>query len=381
METENKTLKISIFHSLVKGLLHATIFFIGIHLRTIGFSGLEIGTIFTIYSLTGLISILPSGLSNDIFKSRNIITIGLLLLSIQYFGMAHFQTFSILAICFFLGSLGKTIYGNSMDSLFLKSTEKEHTKKKISTFLSLNYILIGTSVMLSGYLLNLNIQFSSIFTIIGILLLIMAGASQFILPKSATSKFEALNYKKELFTREVIFFLGIMFLFAIHYGAEETSYGLFLENNLNLTKLQSGLYMGSAIMTMALSVILIRKLFKKIGTKNLLLLGTFLSGFGLIFTTNEIVEISFIFRIIHETGDAMMFFFLYYGLLKLFDLKKIGGTAGFTTFIIIIGASIGSFIFGPIGAKYGYQMPFLIGGITTLLAFVFTLKFKHIIKH
>lgn len=381
MENTNKILKISIFHSVVKGLLNSTIFFIGIYLNNIGFSGTEIGLIFMIYSLTGLFSIIPSGLSNDIFKSKNIITLGLLFLAVQYIGMTQFQTFIPLAICFFIGSLGKTIYGNSMDSLFLKNTEKNHTKKKISIFLSLNYLLIGLSIIFSGYLLNLNVQFQNIFIIIGLLFATMAILSQFILPKSAIAKFEALNYKKDIFKPDVLFFLFIMFLFAIHYGAEETSYGLFLENSLNLNKFQSGLYMGMAIITMSISVLIIRKLIKKIGTKNLLLLGTFLSGLGLILMTNSIAEISFLFRIIHETGDAMMFFFLYYGLSKMFDLERIGGNAGFVTFIIIIGSSLGNLIFGPIGAKYGYQMPFLIGGITTILTFLFSLKFRHVIKH
>ncbi|MDD3861812.1 MAG: MFS transporter [Candidatus Gracilibacteria bacterium] len=381
MENKLQTTKLSIFHALVKGLLHSTIFFIGIHLKSIGFSGIEIGIIFMTYSLTGLISILPSGLSNDVFKSKNIITIGLLLLTIQYIGMANFTTFASLIPCFFLGSLGKTLYGNSMDSLFLKTTNKEHAGKRISTFLSLNYLLIAISIIISGYFLNLNIQFTSIFIVIGISFAIMAILSQIILPKNATSKFEILNYKKDIFKPDVLFFLFIMFLFALHYGSEETSYGLFLENSLNLNKLQSGLYMGTAIITMSISVLLISKLIKKIGTKNLLLLGTSMSGLGLILMTIPIPSISLFFRIIHETGDAMMFFFLYYGLSQIFDLKRIGGNAGIVTFIIIIGTSIGNLLLGPIGANYGYQVPFLIGGITTLLTFVFSLKFKYLIKH
>jgi MFS family permease len=377
----SKIFKISTFNAFVKGLSQATLFFISIHLRNIGFSGTEIGIIFMIYSITGLFTILPSGFSNDFFKSKHMVTLALLLMALQYFGMASFKTFPIIAMFFLLGSLGKTLYANSMDSLFLKSTEKEHTKKKISIFLSLNYLFIGAGMIASGYFLNLNIQFEKIFFILSVAFAIIAILSQFLLPKSATAEFEILHYKKDIFRKDVLFFLFIMFLFSLHFGAEDTTYGLFLENILKLDKLQSGLYMGTAIMTMAATVIFIRNLIKKVGVKTILLLGTFLSGTGLILMTIPSPEISLFFRIIHETGDATMFFFLYYGISKLFDLKRIGGNTGIVTFVIIIGGSLSSLLSGMIGANYGYNMPFLIGGTTTLLAFLFSLKFRHVIQH
>ncbi|MFA7685738.1 MAG: MFS transporter [Candidatus Gracilibacteria bacterium] len=382
MEKENNDiLRISIFNAFTKGLLNAIVFFLGIYLKKIGFSGTEIGIIFMIYSFTGLFSILPSGFSNDIFKSKHMVTIALLLLAIQYLGIANFTTFPIILIFFLLGSIGKTLYANSIDSLFLKATEKEHTKKKISTFLSLTYIFTGSSIILAGYFLNIDISFGKIFTIIGLLFATMAILSQFILPKSATAKFEILHYKKDILRGDVLFFLLIMFLFSLHYGAEETSYGLFLENTLKLNKLESGLYMGIAILSMAISVIIIRKVLKTVEVKNILLFGTLVSGLGLMLMTIQNPAISLLFRIIHETGDATMFFFLYYGITKLFDLERIGGNTGVVTFVTIIGAATSNLLFGPIGSKFGYNIPFLIGGLTSILAFFLALKFRHVIKH
>ena len=382
MEKENNDiLRISIFNAFTKGLLNAIVFFLGIYLKKIGFSGTEIGIIFMIYSFTGLFSILPSGFSNDIFKSKHMVTIALLLLAIQYLGIANFTTFPIILTFFLLGSIGKTLYANSIDSLFLKATEKEHTKKKISTFLSLTYIFTGSSIILAGYFLNIDISFGKIFTIIGLLFATMAILSQFILPKSATAKFEILHYKKDILRGDVLFFLLIMFLFSLHYGAEETSYGLFLENTLKLNKLESGLYMGIAILSMAISVLIIRKVLKTVEVKNILLFGTLVSGLGLMLMTIQNPAISLLFRIIHETGDATMFFFLYYGITKLFDLERIGGNTGVVTFVTIIGAATSNLLFGPIGSKFGYNIPFLIGGLTSILAFFLALKFRHVIKH
>lgn len=373
---------ISIFNALCKGLLNAVVFFIGVHLNIIGFSGAQIGILFMTYSLTGLLTILPSGFSNDTFKSKHLLSLALILLSIQYFGLFYLKDFAPLLVVFFLGSIGKTLYSNSMDSLFLKSTNKENTKKKINIFLSLNYTLIGLSIMFAGYLLNINYSFGKIFFVISILLGMMAIVSQFILPKSSTAKFEILHYKKDIFRPNVLFFMLMMFLFSLHYGAEETSYGLFLKNNLGLDSLYSGLYMGIAIISMAVSVIIIRKLLYKFDVILALLIGTFLSGTGLILMavfTDPLV--SALFRILHETGDAAMFFFIYYGIAKLFDTERLGGNTGIVTFVIIIGASLSNFIFGTIGAKYGYDKPFLIGGITTLFAFLLAIKFRHLVKH
>ena len=381
MEKINKIFRISGLNAVIKGLLHATLFFIGIHLKTIGFSGTEIGLIFMIYSITGILSILPSGFSNDLFKSKHMITIGLFLLATQYIGMANSKTFPIIAGFFFIGSLGKTLYSNSIDSLFLKTTEKEHTRRKINIFLSLNYILIGLGMITAGYFLNTDIHFAKIFTIIGISFGILAIISQLILPKNTTNPFEILHYKKDIFRKDVLFFLFILFLFSVHYGSEETSYGLFLKNVLQLDKFESGLYMGTSIITMAITVTFIRKLLKIVEIKNILLIGTFLSGVGLILMTIPNTAISLLFRIIHETGDATMFFFLYYGLSKLFDLERMGGNTGIVTFVIIIGSSLSNLLFGVVGSKFGYNMPFFIGGSMSVLAFLFSLKFRHIIKN
>lgn len=378
----NDILKISIFNATVKGIYHSMIFFLGIYMKKIGFSGTEIGIIFMVYSLTGLISILPSGFSNDIFKSKHVALIGLSLLAIQYLGIANFTTFPAILTFFLIGSIGKTINSSSMDSLFFKTAENnEHTNKKISLFLSLNSAFVGTGIILGGYLLNLDIPFGKMFTAIGLSFAIMAIMSQLILPRNATSKLEILRYKKDILRTDVLFFLLIMFLFSLHYGSEETSYGLFLENVLRLDKFQSGLYMGIAIASMSITVIAIRKILKTVDVKNILLFGTLVSGLGLILMTIPNTAVSLIFRIVHETGDAAMFFFLYYGTAKLFDLKRIGGNTGIVSFVIIIGAAASNFMFGPIGAKFGYNMPFLISGAVSILAFFFYLKFSHIIKH
>ncbi len=139
--------------------------------------------------------------------------------------------------------------------------------------------------------------------------------------------------------------------------------------------------MGVAIMMMALTVTVISKNINRIKTKYILLFALFVSGSGHILMTIKNPVISALFRIYHEAGDAAMFFFVYYGLTKLFDLKRIGGNAGIFAFTGTLAGSLGALVFGPIGEKFGYEWPLIISGSTCLLAFLIALPFLHHFDH
>ena len=142
-----------------------------------------------------------------------------------------------------------------------------------------------------------------------------------------------------------------------------------------------GLYMGIAIITMALTVQIIAKFLHKWKAKYILLLGLFASGTGHILMTINKPIISGLFRIWHEIGDAAMFFFIYYGITKLFDLKRIGGNAGIFSLTSTMGAAIGAIVFGPLGAYHGYSIPLIISGVTSLMAFILAIQFIHHFDH
>lgn len=379
--SKNPILKISIFNCLVKGLVTSLTFFIGIHLIGIGFSGTELGLVFAASTITTLLGVLPSGFSNDTFKSKNLLTIALILMAAQYIGISFTKDFIPILILFIIGGIGSTLYTTSSDSLFYKSTEKIDVAKKIGIFQSLNYLLIGAGIITAGSLLNAEITFQTLFLFVGIAFTIFAIISQLILPENQTANFEIIQYKKDIFQPKVLFFMIIIFLFTIHYGAENTSYGLFLENYLGLNKLEIGLYMGIAIGIMGPSVLLIGNKLKKFGAKNILIFGVIASGLGHILMTSELIELSFTFRVIHEIGDSAMLFSIYYTVTQFFNLKRIGGNAGIFIFISGIGSTLGSLVFGPIGSIFGYQFPLIIsGGILILggiLAIIFVKKYKH----
>ncbi len=372
---------ISIFNGIVRMLKTSLFFFWGIYFASIGLSGFEIGAFFSVNSFASILTILPSGLSNDRFKSKSLISIALTLASIFYFGMASTTSFPILIILAALIGVSLKIYDSSSDSLFYRTAEKENFNKHLAIFQSLNYVTISLGIMLTGYIIGANIDYKSIFISIAIIFLILAILGFFILPKNDTTKFEIIHYKKDIFKKDVLLFLLVIGLFAIHFGVEGTSYGLFLKETLGLSTLKTGLYMGLAILPMAISAIIISKKLKNWKAKNILLFGLLLSGFGHILMTIKIVELSFLFRTIHEIGDSAFFFFLYYGTSKIFSLDRIGGNTGIINFVSAIGGAVSSAFFGPIGENFGYDIPIAVSGGTTLLAALIVIIFVKYFDH
>ncbi|MBI4235025.1 MFS transporter [Candidatus Peregrinibacteria bacterium] len=381
MKKTTPILIISILNTIIKSLDMMLVFFMAIHFVNIGLSGLQIGILFGISTITALITILPSGLGSDKLKSKNLVTIAIILMALQYFGMVYSTTFLPLALLFFLGRIGKNLYKASIESLFYKTTEQEIVSEQIGVFHSLNYLGIGGITILAGYLLAIDYTFENIFLFIGIIYAITSILTFHLLPENQITKFDLLHYKNDLLKGKVLIFLLIIMLFYLHVGAEITSYSLFLKNNLALNTLQIGLYMGIAIIFMAPTVKLMAKKFAKFKGENIFFWGLFLSGAGHILMTIKNPATSFAFRAVHEIGDALTFFFLAYGITKIFESGRMGGNNSMVILISSIGTTIGSLVFGPLGENFGYDKAIFFGGVTTIIALMIAIFFKKYFNH
>lgn len=374
---------IGLFHGFARALFYATTFFWAVYFNALGLTGVQIGIITAAYSLTGFITIIPSGFLNDKIKSKNLITLALLLMATQCLGISFIHSFTGILVFTAIGGIGSNLYATSMDSLFYKSMEKHDVTRRIAIFQGLNYLFIGLAVIVGGRILNSSTNMAEIFQtlikITGSGYILFAILSS-VLPGSVTTNFEFIKYKSDIFQPKVLFFMLIIFLFSFHYGAENTSYGLFLNKTLGLSKENSGLYMGFAMLSMGITAVFFSNALKKLEVKHLLYAGFFLSGVGHIFmatTTDPIV--SFAFRVIHESGDAAVFVFLAYGVSKLFNLERVGGNASIITFTTIIGGATSSMLFGPMGDKFGYNIPLIVTGAVLLTALLIAVIFNKMI--
>ncbi len=98
----------------------------------------------------------------------------------------------------------------------------------------------------------------------------------------------------------------------------------------------------------------------------MLALGLATSGIGHIYMTYPVVAWSFMWRLVHGFGDGLILLITYTTIARLFHVDRIGGNAGLISFATTLGVLAGSLIYGPVGASYGYQVPFIISGITSL---------------
>ncbi|MDD4352264.1 MAG: MFS transporter [Candidatus Gracilibacteria bacterium] len=345
-------------------------------LREKGLTGSQIGILYGIFLGAGLLFTLPTGISNDRFKSRYLISLGLILNSIFFWGMAYFSSFSVLCLLYFLYSIGKQFFGVSLNALIYKIIHPEQSALKLGQFIGGKTLLAALGAFLGGILLGI-FDFKIVFLSAGFFSLLLAVAALF-LPNQETYKFSVLTYRKDIWKKEVLFFALVMFLFALHYGAEQTSYGLFLQENLHLDKKGIGIYTGSTIAFLGIIAIYFGYLTQhgKLNAIKTLLIGFSLSGIGHILMTIPDFYTSIFFRSIHEIGDGATIFFMHYGIYKLFPIERIGGNSSLITLISAMGGFIGALITGPLGANLGYQYPLILSGVAILASLVLVLLNK-----
>ncbi len=351
-------------------------FYVPVYLIDKGFSGWHVGIFVGLASLVSIITILPAGIANDRIKSKKIIIYSLFFSIIYYLGLITTENVILLGAAFILGGLGKNIFNVSIDALTFKIIEKKKSSIQIGKYLAWNTFGAILGFIIGGYAIT-NFGYNS--TLIGILtlLVILIFGSSF-LPITQTIKVKLFKYRKDLFNKEVLFFIFIVFLFTLHYGAEATSYSLFLRENFTLNLYNVGLFIaGANIFLIIGNWIFANKVQNGFDPKKVFYFALIVSGLGhILFSIQSDVWWSFAFRCFHELGDGAMIFSIYYGIVRIFNIERIGGNSSFITLITIISSSVGAFIFGPLGEKFGYYLPLLITGGTNLLAFLMLFYFS-----
>jgi len=208
-------------------------------------------------------------------------------------------------------------------------------------------------------------------TLKGMALLTIALALVYpFLPVTPGRRWELFNYRNDFLKRQVIVFSLWLFLFSLHWGAEATSFGLFLRHNLNLSLIGIGYYMGGEFFAVALSALFFGWVYdrtKGVHAQSFLFSGLVASGLGHILMAYPSLYFSFSWRVIHGIGDGIIALVMYLGINRLFHLERIGGNAGLISMITMIGIFVGSLIFGPLGEKAGYGYPLVISGIIIIL--------------
>lgn len=348
-------------------LLHMfVIVILPIYLSSLGLTGYEIGILSAIYAITTIFVSFPTGFVNDRWTVRLTMIGGVIFISTFILGLSFFDSFFLFIPLYFLGGLGRNLADVSIRTVYykMKTTSEEGTR--FGKYLLVKNIAASSGALIGSIIIYF-LDFSLSLKLIGVFYLFLIP---FITVHSETTKRISLGqYRKDIINAKVIMLGIIMLLFSTHWGAETTSYGLFLKNNLNLNMFMVGVYNAGALLFLGISAFVFGRRMdsERINLKNLMILGMAISGIFHVLHTIPVLPLSFVFRVIHEIGDGMAGLAMFFWVSKLFRKERIGGNSSFMFALTLVGQVVGALIYGPLGYHMGYHVPLIISGIMNII--------------
>ncbi len=356
-------------------------FFIPVYLNNLGFNSFEIGVLIALSSVAAFISFFPSGFVNDSNSVKKPLFFSFILLALFYFGLTVFNSFFLFLLLFLIGGVGLKVGVNSLKNYFLKNAEPGFEGQTMGFYQLIVILGVFFGVLFVGFVVPL-IDFPIVlrfvsFLFIGLIFFL------FFFKEVKTSNVRISEYKDDFLKKNVLFFSLILFLFTLHWGAESTSYALFLKNYFNLDLFFSSLYMAFPLLFLGFSAFLFGKKIdaKKIDFANVFLIGVFVSGLTHVLMVLQPVQVSFLMRCIHEFGDGLAQIGFFFWIFKAFDFKRLAGNASLIMTVTVFGEIIGSIIFSNIGGLFGYEFAFIGSGLTSILAAILFLIYMRKYKH
>ena len=357
---------LSFFISTHAVVIAALYFFLPIYLEgTLAFSGAQIGLLYGVLGLNSLLAAFPVGVVGDRYPARLLTRLGLLGIVVSLFGLARAERFWPFFLVFFAFGLSLQLYRQSLDILLFKENDVANSTLRFGVYNAWRMGGMAVGILLGGISLYF-LDYPRTFQLLAALLLIILALT-WRLPLTRGEQSPLLQYGRDFFSGPVLFFVAWLFLFTLHWGAEGTSMGLFLKKDLGLGPLGVSLYLAGEFSVMALTVYLYGRYGAGwLSPFALLALGLATSGLGHIFMTYPDLAWSFAWRLVHGFGDGLILMITYTTIAHLFHVDRIGGNAGLISLATTLGVLFGSLLYGPIGASWGYGLPLIISGLTSL---------------
>lgn len=344
-----------------------TTFLLPVYLKEqLGFSGGQIGILFAFQAMAGIMVIFPAGLGNDRVTSRTLVSTSLLFLGVLFILISNVRIYALFLAVYFIWNACFHLFRLSLDVQVLKTDSGQKTGGRIGLYQAWRFGGIGVGTIAAGYLIE-SIDFAQSYLIAAGICLILIIPARKLLP-TPIERTRLSEYRADFKDPKVIFFAAWLLLFATHWGAEYTSYALFLRKDLSLSMIEMGWYMSAEFFAILLTALLIGRRLK--GTSWIApvsIAGMILSGIGHIGMVFKPIAVSFSFRALHGVGDGLIFLVFYIGISKLFQAHRLGGNAGLMNLATMIGMIIGALIMGPVGERFGYAVPLWTTGIVTLI--------------
>ncbi len=356
---------LSLFIGAYSVVISAVYFFLPLYLKgSLDFSGSQIGFLYATLSVTSILAAFPVGVTGDRYPARILSRLGIVGTAASLAALSHARHFWTFLLGFWAFGLSLQLFRQSLDIMLFKGDSAD-SPRRFGHFNAWRMGGMMAGICFAGISLSVadfprTLQWLALFVI---LLLIPTLA----LPLTRGVRTPLLQYGRDFLTRPVLFFATWLFLFTMHWGAEGTSLGLFLKQNLGLSPLGMGLYMAGEFAVVSLTAYCYGRFWAgRLSPLGFLALALTASGCGHIFMTYPHLPWSFFWRTVHGFGDGLILMETYTTISRLFHVERVGGHSGLISLTTTLGVFTGSLIFGPLGAAWGYHYPLIISGATAL---------------
>jgi len=235
-------------------LVALTNFFLPLFLKDhLRFSGAGIGILYGALSITGIVFTFPVGFINDRLTPRTLILWALVLTAVSSWGQGTVTRFLPFFGVFLLFGVATNIFRISLDALLFKSGREVKQGFRYGLFNCMRMVGFTLGALCAGFSLS-SLDFPLTLKGLAFLALILVLVYP-LLPSIPGRRWELFDYRHDFLKRRVIVFSLWLFFFSLHWGAEATSYGLFLRHNLNLSLIGIGCYMAGEFFTVAVSAL------------------------------------------------------------------------------------------------------------------------------
>ncbi len=355
----------SFFILVLSFLMAGVYFFLPLHLKHhLHFSGWQIGVLYGAASLNALLVTFPLGVAGDRYPLVYLLRGGLLLSGLCLWGLGRIQGFWPYLAAFWGFGLGLHGFRIALDTVLFKSVGHSSVRA-LSHYNSWRMagMMLGT---LLGGLLFYRLGFAVSLQLLAVVPLLLLLPT-FWLPRLQVHHSPLWQYGRDFCHGPVLFFAAWLFLFCLHWGAETTSYGLFLQENLGLSPQGMGFYMAAEFGVLALTAYLYGHVwFGRLSPLTFLSLALLTSGIGHILMTIPHVALSLAWRLVHGFGDGLILMESYTTIARLFQVERMGGNSSLISLVSVSGSFAGALLFGPLGAAWGYQWPLILSGCISL---------------
>lgn len=354
-----------LFIGAYSAIISCLYFFLPLYLKGhLHFSGGQIGLLYGILSLNAIVAAFPVGVTGDRYPARILTRLGLLGTAASLLLLGQAQRFWPFLAVFWAFGLSLQLFRQSLDIMLFK----ENAGATALRFGQYNAWRMGgmtAGILAGGVLLSFRafpqtLKFWALF-----LLILLAATVRLPLTRGVRTSWR--QYREDFFTRPVLFFAAWLFLFTMHWGAEGTSLGLFLQTALGLSPMGIGLYMAGEFSVVALTAYCYGRFgdgrFKPL---TILMAALLTSGLGHILMTYPWLPWSFAWRAVHGVGDGLIMMLTYTTIARLFHVDRVGGHSGLISLTCTLGTFSGSLLYGPLGADFGYGLPLILTGAVSL---------------